>query len=351
MDTHDVRATARTGPADRPLRVRIAIPTFHRPEGLREALEGVAEQIRDLSPSVAEVTVMVIDNDADGSARALAESQGVLYVVEPHPGIAAVRNRAIAEAADQDAIIFIDDDEVPCPGWLAALVGRYLESGADGVAGKVLTPFPDGVPQWVRVSGAFVRPVRADGAPMREAATNNLLLDLHTVRRSGIGFDERFGLSGGSDSLFTRSFTRWGARLVWAEGAVVIEREAPERLTRAWVLRRTFRFGNTLARVNLVLAGSRWERAVVRARMVAAGTVRIAAGGARIVWGTVTRSLAQRGHGERTAARGRGMIAGAFGHVHLEYALRRAPLDGATAPRRSLVSRLTTLRGGPGRRP
>jgi len=267
---------------------------------------------------------MVIDNDPAGSARTESESQGVLYVVEPQPGIAAVRNRSIAEADDQDAIIFLDDDEVPCPGWLEALVGRFVETGAQGVAGKVLTPFPDDVPEWIIASGAFGRPVRADGVEMQEAATNNLILDLDAVRRSGITFDERFGLSGGSDSLFTRSFTRWGARLVWAEEAVVIEREDPERFTRAWVLRRTFRLGNSMARVNVVLARSRFERTVVRVRMVAVGVARIVVGGTRNLWGRTTRSLAHRGHGERMSARGRGIVAGALGHVHGEYALRRA---------------------------
>lgn len=307
-----------------PLRTRIAIPTFHRPEGLRDALEGVKEQAEALSPSVAEVTIMVIDNDPAGSARTESESQGVLYVVEAQPGIAAVRNRSLTEATDQDAMIFLDDDEVPCPGWLETLIGRFLETGAQGVAGKVLTPFPDDVPEWIAVSGAFVRPVRTDGVAMQEAATNNLILDLDAVRRSGIAFDERFGLSGGSDSLFTRSFTRWGARLVWAEDAVVVEREDPERFTRAWVLQRTFRLGNSMARVNVVLARSRFERTVVRARMIAVGVARIVVGGARNFSGRMTRSLAHRGHGERMAARGRGIVAGALGHVHSEYALRRA---------------------------
>lgn len=313
--------------ARRPRRVRVAIPTFHRPQGLRDALAEVGAQAAALDPDLAEVTVMVVDNDAEGSGRAVAEELGVLYVVEPQPGIAAVRNRSVAEAADQDAIVFLDDDEVPSPGWLEALLRRFVESGADGVAGKVLTPFPDGVPEWVLVSGAFRRPVRADGQDMREAATNNLVLDLHAVRRSGLEFDERFGLSGGSDSLFTRSFTRWGARLVWAEDAVVVEREDPERFTRAWVLKRTFRFGNTAARVDVVLARSGVERAVARARMVALGSVRVVIGTGRALVGRVTGSLAHRARGERTAARGRGMVAGALGHVHHEYALRRAAME------------------------
>lgn len=300
------------------MKVRIAIPTFHRPDGLSEALHAVLGQVAGLEPTLADVDVLVIDNDPAGSARAVCAALGVGYVVEPHPGIAAVRNRALDESEASDALVFIDDDEVPCPGWLEALIRRFVESGAQGVAGKVLTPFPEGVSEWVAQSGAFRRPERTDGETMREAATNNLILDLHAVRRSGLRFDERFGLSGGSDSLFTRAFTRWGARIVWAERAVVVEREDPERLNRDWVMQRTFRLGNTMSRVALVLARSGPERVAVRSRMLVAGRM--------------MRSLALRGRGERQASRGRGMVAGALGHVHDEYALRRAAMQDGMVP-------------------
>lgn len=309
------------------MKVRIAIPTFHRPEGLSEALAAVLEQVASLDPAFAQASVMVVDNDPEGSARSICEAAGVLYVVEPHPGIAAVRNRALDEAVDQDAIVFIDDDEVPLPGWLETLLRRLVQSGAQGVAGKVLTHFPDGVSEWVTHSGAFRRPERVDGVVMPEAATNNLVLDLHAVRRSALRFDERFGLSGGSDSLFTRSFTRWGARIVWAEEAVVVEREDPGRLNRAWVLQRAFRIGNTTSRVTLDLARPGAERAFVRIRMIGAGALRVVTGASRAVMGRVTGSMAHRGRGERQAARGRGMVAGALGHVYGEYALRRAAME------------------------
>ena len=309
------------------MKVRIAIPTFHRPEGLSNALTTVLEQAAALDPAFAVVSVMVVDNDPAGSARGVCEAAGVLYVVEPHPGIAAVRNRSLDEATDQDAIVFIDDDEVPLPGWLEALLRRFVESGAQGVAGKVLTPFPDDVSAWVAASGAFDRPRRRDGSTMPEAATNNLVLDLHAVRRSGLRFDERFGLSGGSDSLFTRSFTRWGARIVWAEQAVVVEREDQERLNRAWVEKRAFRVGNTTSRVALAIARPGVERTLVRTRLIGAGALRVAAGWGRAAAGLATRSLARHGRGVRQASRGRGMMAGALGQVYDEYALRRAAME------------------------
>ena len=71
---------------------------------------------------------------------------------------------------------------------------------------------------------------------MSEAATNNLLLDLDGIRRLGLSFDERFGLTGGSDSMFTLQLTRRGGTIRWAEDAVVVEQEDPARLTRSWLL-------------------------------------------------------------------------------------------------------------------
>ena len=48
------------------------------------------------------------------------------------------------------------------------------------------------------------------GTRVTVAATNNLLLDLPPIRAHGLDFDERFGLSGGSDTLFTRKLAKLG---------------------------------------------------------------------------------------------------------------------------------------------
>lgn len=310
--------------AESQLEICIAIPTFERVALLNDALRETAGQIAGVTTRFnCEASLLVIDNDPAGSAESIAVRHGARYFVEPEPGIAAVRNRALRESTAFDAIVFLDDDEVPQSGWLEALVSRYLEDRPDAVAGKVLTPFPEYTPNWVRASGAFIRPTRADRQIMGEAATNNLLLDLRSVRASGIQFDERFGLSGGSDSLFTRQFVQWGARIVWAENAVVVEREESSRFTREWVLRRTFRFGNTRSRVALALSPSGGRRVVTRLWLVTLGLARVLVGYALFGVGAFTNSLPRRARAERTVARGRGMVAGAFGHVHNEYGLRR----------------------------
>lgn len=307
------------------LRVVIAVPTYRRNELLGDLLREAEAQIAALPSDLdAEVSTLVIDNDPDGGAASIADAHGVRYVSEPTPGIAAVRNRALRECADRDALIFIDDDELPAHRWLEVLLRRYRESGADAVVGRVHTPFPDGVDPWIPASGAFIRPTRVDGQQLQECATNNLLLDLSSVAASGLRFDERFGLSGGSDSLFSRQFAARGYRIVWAQESLVVEREDAERFTREWVLRRTYRFGNTAARVNVALASGAAARTIARLRIAARGLTRVVGGVLRAAVGRATGSLPHRARGERTAARGRGMLAGAFGKVYDEYGLRRA---------------------------
>lgn len=316
-------------PVEQPLprELVVAIPTFHRAEALRRALAGVRAQV-DAENARADAplrcSILVVDNDPAGSGEAVAREQGAAYVVEPRPGIAAVRNRALAECDGTGALLFLDDDEVPEPGWLRTMVDAFTGMRPTAVAGRVVTRFPDPVHPWVGASGAFIRPVRRDGQALREAATNNLLLDVPAVRRLGLSFDERFGLTGGSDSMFTLQLTRRGGTIRWAQDAVVTEQEEPERFTRRWVLARTFRFGNTSARVRIALAPTRAGRLVERLRAIGRGSARVLGGVARLVWGTLAGSLVHRARGARTVSRGLGMLAGAVGYAHDEYGRRRA---------------------------
>jgi glycosyltransferase involved in cell wall biosynthesis len=304
--------------------VIVAIPTFKRPAALATALDAVVAQSREVADDGVSARILVIDNDAAASARSVADTFDATYVVESKPGIAAVRNRAIDESAGADVVVFLDDDEVPEASWLRNLLRAHAETGAHAVAGRVVTRFPDDVEPWVRASGAFIRPERTDRQAMTEAATNNLLLDLTLIRPLGLRFDEKFGLTGGSDSMFTRLLVARGGVIRWAQDAVVVEQEEAARFTRRWVLMRTFRFGNTAARVDMALAGSRSRRLVARARMCLRGGVRVAGGVGHWAWGTLSRSLPHRARGLRTAYRGAGMIAGATGYAHDEYGRRRA---------------------------
>lgn len=319
------RAGDPVGPASP---VSIAIPTYRRPEGLGRALSGVLNQIQDLDPALAPggVEVLVIDNDAAGSARATVDSAAhprVRYAVEASPGVAAVRNRALDETADRALLVFIDDDEEPEAGWLRGLLSTRRDTGAAAVAGLVVPDYEAEPGPWLRAGGFFDRQSWPTGTRRPVAATNNLLLDLGAVRAAGLRFDEAFGATGGEDALFTRSLVAAGGVIVWCDEARVRDRVPAARLERAWVLRRRRSHAATAVRVELALAGP-GAHPGIRVRALAGGCARVLAGLGRMALGGLGagagRGLVHRARGARLVARGSGMAAAAVGRgAHREY--------------------------------
>lgn len=300
-------------------RILIAVPSYRRPDRLARLLVTLADQREDVAPLSADV--IVIDNDPGGSAAGPAQAASVHYRLEPRPGLAAVRNTALDEAISRgvDALVFIDDDEVPAPGWLQALISPWAAGTADLVSGRVESEFDVPPDEWI-VAGGFFRRVRfADGERMPAAATNNLLIDVSTLRTTGIRFDEDFGRSGGEDIHFTSALTRAGVRIAAAPRAVVTDHVPADRATPSWVLRRAFRVGTTTARSDIGLTYGAVRTLRRRARWLAVGLARALAGTGRWFLGVATRSTVHRARGARLAARGIGMAAGGAGFRYLEY--------------------------------
>ncbi|MCZ2817752.1 glycosyltransferase family 2 protein [Modestobacter sp. VKM Ac-2984] len=309
-----------------PSSVTVAVLTFRRPETLAALLPELVEQAAEVAGGGG-ARVLVVDNDPAGSGRRIVEDAvwtgspgvGVDYVHEPTPGIAAGRNRALAESDGSEFLVFIDDDELPHPGWLRHLLATQRDSGAAAVAGTVTSRFPAPLPTWIAAGGFFDRRRLPTGTPLDVAATNNLLLHLPRVRAAGLRFDPAFGLSGGEDTLFTRQLAAAGGALVWCAEAVVTDVVPVERARPEWVLRRAFSSGNSVTRVALVLARGRRGRLVARAQGWTAGGVRVLGGAARWALGVVTADVRHRARGARSAARGAGMLAGTVGHAYQEY--------------------------------
>ncbi len=307
--------------------VVIAALTFKRPDDLPELLPLLAREATSVS---AEVGVLVVDNDPRASARAVVEETAqavrvqhgvdVRYVVEAAPGIAAARNRVLDEARGARLLVFIDDDERPHAGWLSHLLQCHETHAAAAVAGAVIPDVGRLTDPWIREGGFFVRQRHATGTRQPAASTANLLLDLSRLEDLGSPrFDPRFGLSGGSDTKFSREIVARGGEIVWCDEAVVVDHIRTARLTRRWVLQRHFRSGNGWSRIEVGLARGVGARTRARLRMTAVGAARVGVGAARATYGRIRGSYRHRARGCRTVARGIGMVSGAWGVRYVEY--------------------------------
>jgi glycosyltransferase involved in cell wall biosynthesis len=325
--------------------VTVAILTYLRPSDVSEVIPPILAQAAEVTAlGKYEVDVVVIDNDPAGSAGDIVRGFGaptLRYYVEPRAGVSAARNRALDTARESDFLAFIDDDERPHPRWLQLLLETAENFHATAVAGRVVAEFEGLVDPWIAAGRFFVRHSLPTGTQVVAAGAGNLLLDMRRIRAVGLRFDEKFGSTGGEDTLFTRSLTALGEKMVWCDEAVITDKVPAGRMTRRWVLSRAWSHGNTATLVDLELAAKGTRRSVQRVRSMIRGVIRIVCGLARFLLGVIIGSQWHQARGLRAAWRGGGMSSGAVGIVFHEYA-RTAP-PGAGYRRARILSSLKWL--------
>jgi hypothetical protein len=306
--------------------VVIAVLTYMRPHQLALGLPIMISHVGALNDAADEAVsarILIIDNDPAGSAEPVVfalDHPLVSYVLEPEPGISAGRNRALDEAGRADLLIFIDDDERPQEQWLIPLIRTWRDTRATAVMGRVISEFQGELEPWVAAGSFFTRRTMQTGTPIQVAAAGNLLLDMRQLLELGVRFHHRFGLTGGEDTHFSKTLVKRGGRIVWCEESRTTDFVPADRMTRRWVLARSWSHGNSSTLVDMHLATGTVGRAMVRAKAGCRGLVRVVAGSARYTYGVIRRSLRHQARGLRTAFRGAGMLAGAAGFAYQEYA-------------------------------
>ena len=306
---------------DAHVEVVVAVLTYRRPADLAIILPLLVAQAEGVAGKHFAVDILVLDNDPAGSGRGVVEllnNPRVRYVQEVEPGVAAARNRALAEAEDYDLLVFIDDDEHPAEVWLRDLLAVHRRYGPAGVAGRVVPAYDGEVDPWIAAGRFFVRRTLPTGTEVAAAGAGNLLLDLRDVRTYGLQFDPEFGLSGGEDTLFTRTLTAQGGRILWCDEAVAFDRVPAERATRTWVLARAFSHGNTAGHIDVRLAGSQ-PAVVARGKIAVRGLTRIVGGSLQALFGLLSGRKRDHARGLRAVWRGAGMMVAALGLVYQEY--------------------------------
>jgi hypothetical protein len=199
-----------------------------------------------------QLVVVVVDNDAAGSARPVVEAARprmpwpLEYRQEPVRNIALARNLAIRTARGLGAslLAFADDDTRVPPHWLEAMLEGLRRHGASAVGGPVAGRLDPATPAWI-VAGRFFDLKRyPTGTPLPHATSANLLARIEAFEGEQ-PFDPAFGLLGGSDAVLFARWRRQGLRLLAVDEGLLEETIPASRGRPAWILRRAFRVGNT----------------------------------------------------------------------------------------------------------
>jgi succinoglycan biosynthesis protein ExoM len=228
--------------------VDVGVCTFRRPV-VAETLASLAQQAL---PAGVSLRVIVADNDIAPEARtrvlatAAAHGLDMTYVHAPARNISLARN-ACLEAARGDWVAFLDDDETAAPGWLAALLAEAEAGGWDAVLGPVKAVYAPDAPAWI-ARGDFhsTRPAPAAGRILKGYA-GNVLVRRAAIETRGLRFDLRLGRQGGEDDDFFYRLTDTGGTIGFAPAALAYEPVPAQRARLGWLLKRSFRTGQTHA--------------------------------------------------------------------------------------------------------
>lgn len=233
--------------------IDICIATYKRKELLKNLLISISK----LKVPVNQVLgVIVVDNDKLKSAEPIIKilketfPHHINYYNQPIQNIALARNMAIDQST-AEYILFVDDDEIVITDWTKIILDAALNYNADVVFGPVDPIFSHDTPQWIIEHGYFKRSGKVTGQIMEHGPTGNTLVKRNSLLKYNLAFNPEFGLTGGSDiELFWRLHKK-GGRLIWCNEALAYEHIPPHRTTRKWLAKRSFRGGQTTARVFL----------------------------------------------------------------------------------------------------
>ena len=241
--------------------VSVVICTYNRPNVLVGVLETLQTQV---DVDRIEWEIVIVDNDPDLSAKLVYDrirdtgQLRIRYVSERKIGLSHARNRAICES-NGEIVVFLDDDVLVGPHWLAEILGTFERTGADCVGGRVMVKW-EGTPEPVvraceKELVAFDKGDRDFRFAGREGPIGANLALRASLFVDQTAFSPELGRSEGNlmgceeiELLLRLGRQR---RAIWySAGAAVLHRTDGERLGSAYYRRREYWNGVSLAVVD-----------------------------------------------------------------------------------------------------
>ena len=237
----------------------VVICTHNRADLVAHAVGAALPQVRACGGEV-----IVVDNaSTDATPTVLRDvsrtyGDAVRIVEEPRLGLSVARNRGL-HAARGDVVAYLDDDAVPRPGWLAALVAPYDDPKVVAVGGRIVLRFAGAPPPWLSTEiyaalsaydlGPTAGPVRYGHATYPFGA--NISFRVAAARAAG-GFSSTVGPLGRHQLVHDETdlcyrLEHAGGVVWYTPDAVVDHHVVPERLSPRWMLRRHWTGGQSAA--------------------------------------------------------------------------------------------------------
>jgi GT2 family glycosyltransferase len=126
--------------------VSIIIPTFNGGSRVAGTLDALACQAASQNAEI----LVINDGSSDNTAEVVARYPKVRLINQSNAGPAAARNRGALEARGM-ILLFTDDDCVPSPGWMNAMIEPFEDGDVVGVKGVYRTRQTQVVARFVQI--------------------------------------------------------------------------------------------------------------------------------------------------------------------------------------------------------
>lgn len=273
---------------DASLPITATVCTHNRSRYLALALAGLQQQ----RLPTAQFEILIVDNRSTDDTRHVVEEYrqhlpNLRYVHEAQLGLSYARNTAMREARGR-YLAYLDDDAIPEPQWLQALLAAFTAQASQRVAcvGGRIDPIwevprpewlPDELLDYLTVvdwgsSGMALTPQR------RYVAGANVAFEVAALREVG-GFDRTLTRTGANlvshdEILVERQLAAKGLAVYYEHEAAVRHHVSAGRATMQWLCERVYADGFSDAVLRTRLAGfslpRRWKKAARQLLRIAA---------------------------------------------------------------------------------
>ena len=213
--------------------VSIIIPTFNGASRIGSCLDALVKQTAGRDAEI----IVVNDGSTDNIADVVASYSGVCLITQSNAGPAAARNRGALEARGT-IILFTDDDCVPMPEWLPAMIDPFKDPSVVGVKGVYRT-------RQRRLVARFVQVEYEDKYRLMSDVPRIDFIDTYSAgfRRDRFlemsGFDTSFPMACAEDVELSYRMSARGLTMKFVPAAIVYHTH-PDTLL--WYLHKKYKF-------------------------------------------------------------------------------------------------------------